>query len=571
MADSENSGLKKPKDPISIEQRLLLAFVLMGAVLFVTQYFYKPTPPKATVKQTEPAKPQQQATVAPAAKAPEGAPPAAQGVAAAQKEETFTIETDVYKITFFNRGAVVRSWQLKKYKDGTGKPLELVNTAAAAKVYYPFSLLFGEQKPSTDVNQALYVGKPTADGLGIDYEFSNEKTTSRKSFRFTKNAYLSQVTTEVLEGTVAVPHLIAWRGGFGDATVLKAAGAQHTVYFDTADNKLVQNDASAAKNGPVSVTGNFPFAGIEDNFFAAVFLPKDGKPIQVQTLNDTVPAATNPSAEEPHVGAAVGGGGQNSFSLFVGPKDLNLLRNVDPRLESLVNFGKWLGFIAKPLFLALNWVNDRWVHSYGWSIVVVTIIINFLLLPLKFSSMKSMKKMQVLAPQIAAINKKYEGIGLRDPKKADQNAEVMALYKREGVNPAGGCLPMVLQIPFFIAFYTVLTVAIEMRGAQWLWVGDLSQPETLAIRILPLLLIATQFLLQKISPATSADPAQQKVMMLMPLMMGFMFYGVSSGLVLYWLTGNLVGMAQQWFFNRVLPTPVVTETKPAVKKKSPRV
>jgi YidC/Oxa1 family membrane protein insertase len=244
---------------------------------------------------------------------------------------------------------------------------------------------------------------------------------------------------------------------------------------------------------------------------------------------------------------------------------------VDPRLESLVNFGKWLGFIAKPLFLALNWVNDRWVHSYGWSIVVVTIIINFLLLPLKFSSMKSMKKMQVLAPQIAAINKKYEGIGLRDPKKADQNAEVMALYKREGVNPAGGCLPMVLQIPFFIAFYTVLTVAIEMRGAQWLWVSDLSQPETLAIRILPLLLIATQFLLQKISPATSADPAQQKVMMLMPLMMGFMFYGVSSGLVLYWLTGNLVGMAQQWFFNRVLPTPVVTETKPAVKKKSPRV
>ncbi|HUS08519.1 MAG TPA: membrane protein insertase YidC [Bryobacteraceae bacterium] len=567
MADSDKPGPKKPD--ISIEQRLLLAFVLMGAVLFVTQYFYKPAPPKAIVKQTEPAKPQQQSAPAPPPDTPKGAAPPSQ-VVAAPKEELFTIDTALYRIVFSNRGAVVQSWQLKKYHDGTGKPLELVNTAAASKVYYPFSLIFTDQKPATDLNQALYIAKPAPDGLGIDYEFADGQNTARKSFRFTRNSYLAQLTTEVLQGTAAVPHLIAWRGGFGDSTVLKAAGNQHAVYFEAADNKLIQNDSGTAKNGPVSVTGAYAYAGIEDNFFAAVFLPQDGKSLQLQTLNDPVPTAVDPKTEEPHVGAAVGGSGQNAFSLFVGPKDLDLMRKVDPRLESLINFGRWLGFLAKPLFLALNWVNDRWVHNYGWSIVVVTIIINFLLLPLKFSSMKSMKKMQVLAPQIAAINKKYEGIGLRDPKKADQNAEVMALYKREGVNPAGGCFPMVLQIPFFISFYTVLTVAIEMRGAQWLWVNDLSQPETLAIRILPLALIATQFLLQKISPATSADPAQQKVMMLMPLMMGFMFYGVSSGLVLYWLTGNVVGMAQQWFFNRAMPTPAVTETRP-VKKKSPRV
>jgi YidC/Oxa1 family membrane protein insertase len=178
--------------------------------------------------------------------------------------------------------------------------------------------------------------------------------------------------------------------------------------------------------------------------------------------------------------------------------------------------------------------------------VLVTVAINFLLLPLKISSLKSMKKMSILQPQIKAINAKYAGLSLRDPKKTQQNQEIMDLYKKHGVNPTGGCLPMILQIPFFFAFYKVLSVAIEMRGAEWLWVTDLSQPEHLPIRILPVAMIVTQFILQKMTPATSADPTQQRVMLLMPLMLGFMFYGVSSGLVLYWLTGNLGGIAQQW-------------------------
>jgi YidC/Oxa1 family membrane protein insertase len=222
------------------------------------------------------------------------------------------------------------------------------------------------------------------------------------------------------------------------------------------------------------------------------------------------------------------------------------------------------------LFLALNWVNDKLVRNYGWSIVVVTVIINFLLLPLKISSLRSAKKMQVLQPQIAAINEKYKHLSLRDPRKAEQNQELMDLYKRNGVNPLGGCVPVLLQIPFFFAFYKVLSVAIEMRGADWLWVTDLSRPETIPIRILPVAMIVTQFILQKMTPNPSADPSQQRIMMLMPLMFGFMFYGVQSGLVLYWLTGNVVGIAQQWFFNRTAHVSV-RESKPAVpKKKSSR-
>ena len=163
--------------------------------------------------------------------------------------------------------------------------------------------------------------------------------------------------------------------------------------------------------------------------------------------------------------------------------------------------------------------------------------------------MKSMRKMQALKPQIDAINAKYKNIGLRDPKKADQNQEVMDLYKKYGVNPMGGCFPMLIQIPFFIAFYKVFTVSVEMRGANWLWVTDLSQPETLPIHILPIIMIASQFLMQKMTPQATGDPNQQSMMMFMPLIFGFMFYNFASGLVLYYLTSNLVSIGQQWFFN----------------------
>jgi YidC/Oxa1 family membrane protein insertase len=180
-----------------------------------------------------------------------------------------------------------------------------------------------------------------------------------------------------------------------------------------------------------------------------------------------------------------------------------------------------------------------------------------------------MKKMQALQPQIAAINEKYKGISMRDPRAQQKNEETMALYKKHGANPMGGCLPMAIQMPFFIAFYKVLVVSIDLRHANWLWVSDLSAPEHLAIRILPIAMIATQFVMQKMTPSTAADPNQQKMMLMMPLVMGFIFYGLPSGLVLYYCTSNLVGIAQQVFFNKTvtiadLPLP------PPVKKQNGR-
>jgi YidC/Oxa1 family membrane protein insertase len=302
----------------------------------------------------------------------------------------------------------------------------------------------------------------------------------------------------------------------------------------------------------------------------AVFLPERGATVAMTTFSDSEATARD-TKELPFAGTAVGGGPANHFSLYVGPKDYDILRAVNPKLEQVVDFG-WLSLLAKPLFLLVNWVADRAIHNYGWSIIVVTIALNFVLFPLKITSMKSMKKMQALQPQIAAINDKYKGIGLRDPKKADQNQEVMELYKKHGVNPMGGCVPMLLQIPFFIAFYKVFSVSVEMRGATWLWVTDLSQPETLAIHLLPIIMVVSQFVMQKMTPTTTGgDPSQQKMMQFMPLIFGFMFYNLSSGLVLYYLTSNLVGVAQQWFFNKTSLASVAAQSvQPPKKKKDGR-
>ena len=581
MADLPNNpNQSKPKKELSMELRLLIAFVLMGIVLFVTPYIYKPpagpkplTPPatskqaaQVTKKPEAPAQPAQQAA-APAA--PHEAPPAAQITATA--EQPFTIDTALFRIEFTNKGGVVKSWVLKKYLDSKGKPLELVNTAALAAVPPPFSIAYKNGQPAENINYALYQAKPTPDGLGIDYEFADTKTHVRKTFRFARNSYLAQVTSEVTQNGAGVPHLLEWRGGFGDSTALNRTSTQHTVHSNLSSNKLLTQDWKAAKNGTVTATGDFSFAGLEDAFFAMVLLPNQAANLEVETVKDEVPATAAKDAKpEPHVGVAVGGDSLNQFALFTGPKDVDILKQVDPRLPQLIDWG-FFGVIAKPLFMILHWMNDNLVRNYGWSIVVITVVINLLLMPLRFSSMRSAKKMQSLQPQIQAINAKYKNVGLRDPKKAEQNQEVMDLYKKHGVNPMGGCLPMLVQLPILYAFYKVLAVTIELRGAHWLWVTDLSQPEALPIHILPVVMIVTQFLMQKMTPSPTTDPAQAKMMTFMPLMFGFFFYNMSSGLVLYWLTGNLVGILQQWLINRAVPAPVVQmPAKPAPKKKTSR-
>ncbi|MEP7363535.1 MAG: membrane protein insertase YidC [Acidobacteriota bacterium] len=569
-------SLNAPKKELAMETRLLIAFGLMGVVLLVSQYIL-PKPPEPQKKA-----PNITAATAPAATAPpapaetkpaakpsakpgaKSAAPAATSTVIAEREQDYFIDTDLYKITFTNRGALVKSWLLKNYKDSKGKPLEVVNSRAQGKVNGPFAIRYRDGKGAHEINKALFAAKPSADNLGIEFEYSSAGTYVKKAFRFSSKSYLARVTSELREGNAPRQHLLSWRGGFGDETVIGAAASQHAVYYDRDAQKLISHAGSDVKGGVMIERGNYAFAGIQDTYFAAVALPEENSPVEVHFVNDKLPNAID-AKEDLFAGVAVGGEASNQFQFFLGPKDLDLMRSISPRLDQLVDWG-WFGVIAKPLFLALNWMNDKYVHNYGWAIILLTVIINFIMLPLKFTSLKSMRSMSVIQPEVKRINDKYAGMSMRDPKKQQQNEEIMALYKKHGVNPASGCVPMVLQIPFFIAFYKVLSVSIEMRGAHWLWVTDLSRPEDIAIRVLPVMMIASQFVLQRMTPNTSGDPSQQKVMMLMPLFLGFMFYGQSSGLVLYWLTGNLVGLLQQWFFNRIAPAPAPATVVPAAKR-----
>ncbi|HEY3940552.1 MAG TPA: membrane protein insertase YidC [Bryobacteraceae bacterium] len=551
-----NSPSVVPPEPPSLQKRLPLALALMMLVLLASQYIFKPAPaPKPVAPETAkaPVALVQKPAAVPAAQ-PAAAHTAAASVGQIQASSVIDtyVDTDLYRIAFTNKGGVVKSWVLKKFKDDAGKPLELINTEAT-NVPLPFSIEFTGQKPGFDPNTVLYQTKVSDGGNTIEYEYANGQTTIRKSFRFTKDSYLSKVQSVVLENNNPLPHLLVWRGGFGDQKVFKAATTERTVHYDATVSKLITKSVKDAKNGPFSETGNYTYGGLEDNFFAAVALPADNTSLEIRTYSDDVKL---PKEEKPvpYVGSGISTGPQNDVSLFVGPKDIDILRKVNPKLGSIIKWG-FFGVIAKPLFLWLNWVSEHWTNNnYGWAIIVVTLIINIALFPLRISSLKSARKMQKLQPQIKAINDKYKNIGMRDPKKAEQNQEVMALYKKEGVNPVGGCLPMLVQLPFLYAFYQVLGIAIELRHAPWLWVTDLSAAETLPIHILPVVMVVTQFFSQKLTPAAGVDPNQQRMMMLMPLMFGFMFYGLSSGLVLYYLTGNLVGIAFQLIINRLMPT-----------------
>ena len=553
---------------LTMETRLLLAFLLVGIVLVAWNYIYKPPEPPVTAP-TKSAQP----VAEPKAEAPKPAPapPPAQaaempGQVQASQAEEFNIETDYYRVRFSNQGAVVRSWILKQYKDGQGQPLDLVNSKALQKIAAPFAIAFRNQNPGSDPNNGLFQVQRSSDGLGVTFEYSDGRTATKKTFQFMPKSYLVQITSQVVSNGVLLPHDLIWRGGFGDQTVVNPASVEDTVYYDEPNSKLTQNAVKTADKGPVTTSGQYTFAGIEDSYFAAVFLPATSGGLELTTYSDSVP--NQAGTDEKRVGAGVGGSGLNSFNAFVGPKDDDILKSVNPKLAQLIDWGRWFGFIAKPLFLILTWTAKHVTgQNFGWAIIVVTVAINMVLFPLRFSSMKSSKKMQALQPQIQAINAKYKDLPMRDPRKQEQQAEMMELYKKNGVNPVGGCVPMLIQLPFLYGFYTVLRVAIEMRGASWLWVHDLSQPETLPIRVLPILMVGAQFVQQKMTPSPGMDPAQQKMMLFMPLVLGYIFYYLSAGLVLYYMTGGLVGIAQQWLLNRGTPPPAIAVPNPPPKKK----
>ena len=559
--------MPQSNDESSLQMRVLLAFALSAVVLLL----FAPKPPPAR----PPAAPPLAQRAAPASEAASepGPPPVAEPTLVgfpkqASKETETVVEDDLYRVVFSNRGAVVTSWTLKRYQDDKGRPLELVNQPAAPELGYPFIVWTEQEELRKQLNDGLFQvradrRRPPAT---VTFEYSDGTVSARKQFRFHRNSYVVEVSSQVHQNGDPLAHELAWRSGFGDHTV--PDGHLTAAVVSKRAGKVQRQPYAKIKDAESQSSGGpWLYGGIEDRFFAAIFMP----PAEVNagpTITSLRTFRSEYQPEAPQVatallGVSVGGPDQNRMRVFVGPKAVDVLKDVFPEpdgeqgrgrgepvmsLEELVDFG-WFAFVAKPMLLALKWIYDHVVPNYGWAIVLLTIVINFVLFPLKLKSMKSALKMQKIAPQVKAIQEKYKKLKFNDPKKQDMNKEVMELYRKHGVNPVGGCFPMLVQFPFLIAFYNVLMVSIEMRQAPWLlWITDLSVKDPWYV--LPIVMTGTMFLLQKMTPMTTADPMQRKMFTLMPLFMGFIFLSVSSGLVLYWLVGNLVGLGQQWYINR---------------------
>lgn len=543
---------------------MLFFGALVIVVLLLAEFFYKPSRQPQT-PQAAPSAAQSTAALPPAPTAKPAERPAPAGTRQASAEAETVIENDLYRITFTNRGAQVKSWILKKYTDDYGKPLDLANPYTVPKVGYPLSLWTYDEGLRKKLNEGLYVTDVQSGGAGnvhsvpatITFEYSDGQSHARKRLKF-DHSYVIEVEVSVSNNGSAVQAYPVWPGGFGDQTVPASYAHGRISYQSRTEIKHIEPGKVSGGN---TLPGPFYWAGANDQYFAALFIPQNPDSAAMVTLHASVPVPRHrnkPDAKEvdqvPVLGAAVGDvGGTTSERLYVGPKSLEVLHSVravedGPDLSGAVDFG-YFGLFARWLFLALKWTRDTLHANWGWAIVIVTILINAALLPLRITSMKTSLKMQRIQPQMEDIKKKYEKYGMRDPRKQEMQKEIWELQRREGVNMLGGCLPMLLQLPFLYAFYVVLVNSIELRHASWLWIRDLSSPDP--YHILPVATVVTMMALQHISPSAGMDPAQRRMMnVMMPVMFGWFTWAVASGLALYWTIGNVVFFLQQFFMNR---------------------
>jgi len=563
-----------PQNDPGSEKRLLLAFLLVFVAIAVMQYLLpKPQPQPEQQKPAGQSQQIQSAPVAPnpAPPAPVASPPRPHAKTApkqAATESDTVLENDNYRVTFTNRGAVVKSWVLKHFKDNNGKPLDLVNSKLAESLGYPLSLFSYDKDLEKRINSGLYAvsaGQPTGT---ITFEYSDGQLEVRKTFRPDKG-YVLSLEMEVVNQGQRITAFPQWPSGLGDQTT---AAAYSGGKIDWQKNGSIEHKAAVSGSfftggkkwlsGGDTVSGPFAWAGTADQYFAAVFMPEPPQDTALVTLNSPVELPRDPNKAEDAkdkisvIGVAVGHlSGPTRARLFVGPKTVEVLESTPaqpggPDLRGLTDFG-FFGFIARPLFLWLKWTYEHWIHNWGWAIIFLTVVITTALLPLRITSMKSSLKMQKIQPQMKALQEKYKRYSLTDPRRAEMQKEMSELYKREGVNPIGGCFPMLLQMPFLFAFYSMLANAIELRQAPWIlpWIKDLSAPDP--YHVLPIIIILLMFLSQKSMPQAGMDPAQQKMLTFMgPVMFGVLSWSVAAGLSVYWMTSTFLGYVQQLVINR---------------------
>lgn len=486
----------------------------------------------------------------PAVAAPSLSTPA---VPSALRGKDISIDTDLYTAVFSENGGGLKSFKLKEYMSSTDQDsdfMELITT----KSYNELPLFFSWGVAPDKVGVPIHTSSPTAtEATAVDTltltTMQQDGLEIRKTFHFDNSSYLMNMTVEVSNKTSQAlqgsPYLSLTNNPFAKSQLYLFSGTAVLV-----DDKLEEIKATKLEEGPQVLSGNISWAAYEGTYFMCGVIPDSPLKNDVTLSADGDKINTLLSGEADLIPA--GSTKQYSYSLYFGPKKLSVLTSTGHSLDRIVNFG-WFDVVAKPTLHLLNFIYG-FTGNYGVAIILVTILMKTLLWPIAQKGMKSMKNMQKIQPKMAQLREKYKD------ESARLNQEMMNLYKTYKVNPLGGCLPMLLQIPVFFALYKVLLQAIELRHAPFmLWITDLSAPDRLwiglnlpflgGIPVLTLLMGGSMFLQQKMTP-TAADPTQAKIMMFMPIIFTFMFLNFASGLVLYWFINNLLSIGQQYLINR---------------------
>jgi YidC/Oxa1 family membrane protein insertase len=532
------------------ERRLLVAVALSLLVLTAYSLLFVPSPPPSAPAPAAPS-PSPTALAAPAPPGTPSPPPTAPVAAPAlgdEKERRVEVHADAGTVAFTNRGARLVSWTLSRYRDTRGQPEEMI--PAQGGVVRPLDVETGDPGLDASLRDALY--KPSAETLTVSgtepqtlrFAFSDGEVEAEKALVFEPDGLVAVSVTVKRYGR-EVPRRLLWGPGVGNPSPeeKEVQGYQEPQGVAFSGGEVEHLPAAKLPPSGRSMPG-VDWVGVESHYFAAIFVaPRGGAAAAVRPQAGPAPKPD----EKPTVApvAAIDASSGVPVRLFVGAKDYQSLARLGHHLERVVPVGDWIGPIVVPLMALLRWVQAR-VGNWGWSIVVLTVLINLAMAPFRHYSILNGIKMAKLSPEMKAIQERYRKVPLMDPRRQKMQEEVAALYARHGMSMGSqmmvGCLPLLLTMPFLFAFYRVLTVSIELRGAPFLWIGDLAQKDPLFLT--PVLMGASMFVMQKMTPST-LDPAQQRIMMLMPLMLAGMFLWAPAGLNLYWLTSNLWSILQQ--------------------------
>ena len=552
-------------------KRYLLALALsMGIILIWMQFVMPPAKPPVPGKpdqaQTTPAQAASAATPSQEGGAVQSSVPPAGASAAetAPKEEAAvaeekTIETDLFRVRFENRGARILSWQLKRYQDDAGKPLELVNTAAGKLKHHPLDLEFDEPSLTTEIQNALFVVEiAPAQGAGqtrVAFRYSDGAGLEiRKELLFSPSSYVVPMVAQAQRAGRPLRPRVIWGAGFGTETGLPPSNGDRNDITQVAfsrEGKVVHKSRDALKDSPeLREAGRILWGGLEDHYFAGLILPASGSE-GIQLRRDPL---IEEGREKQFLTAVLGPQEGNDYKIYVGPKDRELLVKLNLGLEGIVNYG-FLPEIAQALFFLLRHINQVTVN-WGLSIIILTCVIRLAFFPLTHKSSISMRrtqeKMKKIQPRIEAIKKKYHSMKKDMANRQKMNEDIMALYAKEGMNPLAGmtgCFPLLLQLPILWGFYNLLVNAIELRHAPFgFWITDLSKKDPYYIT--PIVMGITMLIQQAMTGSAIPDPTQRKIMMAMPVMFTWFFKDLPSGLVLYWLVNNILGIGQQYLINR---------------------